>query len=153
VLLNDEGFREAFERLATLPVALPAPIRKAFSAMSEARREELRQTVTIDASPFLRFQVAALSLSGNEADKRAATEILIKLASPEAQDEWDLFQMLLIWTEGCLNADAQKRRLPSASGLAATWIHAARLDQLVTRQKMSQQVVAFPAERRILLPL
>jgi hypothetical protein len=143
-LIADEGFQEAFERLATLPVVLPRAIRLAFDSLPAIERDRLREHFAKRlTSPCLCFQAAALLLRGNETEQQCGTEILVALAAEESRDRWDLFHTILLWTESCLIADTAAGRSSSAPALAATWIHAVRLHQSLSDRNIPENVIPF----------
>ena len=143
VLIADEGFEEAFMRIAALPIALPRALHDAFAELPTPERESLLQNAAQNTSPFLRFQAASLFLHSGEIEQSLATDMLVALASDEAEDQWDLFQRMLLWTEACLLADSESTRSSSAPTLAAVWIHAARLHQSFPGAQVPESATAY----------
>jgi hypothetical protein len=143
ILLTDEGFEEAFVRLAALPVSLPRAVRDAFVNLPDIEREELRKRATQNTSPFLRFHAATLFLHGNETDQSSATEMLIGIAAEENRPQWELFQRMLVWAESCLIVDCESNRSSSAPLLASAWIHAARLHQTFPSGNVPESVTTY----------
>lgn len=132
-LVADEGFEEAFARCATLPVSMPSAVVVAFDKLGQEERQKFVSVLGLaETALLLKFQGALLLLRGDDADQAHGVDLLSKLFGPELADRWALLHALLIWTIERLRLREARDEIHETSLLAATWIHSARLHQLLS---------------------
>jgi hypothetical protein len=142
-LLRDEGFEEAFDRVATLPLLMPTTLSDAFRELTVEERSRFRERFTNPACPLLSFQAAGLLLNGDEADQQSAAKILVALAADDGRDVWHLFESILLWADSCLLSDSANIAACSKSRIAAAWIHASRIHQLIGTPDAPEELTAL----------
>ena len=143
ILLDDEGFEEAFARIASLPVKLPGGLSEAYCAGDARLGERLIDSLSSFKAPNLRAQAATLLLQGNEAEQVCGAEFIAALASEESSGEWELFHRMLLWSESCTIQDSDSGVAPTAGTLAAVWMHATGLRESFPPGKVPESVIEF----------
>ncbi|WP_035601764.1 SIR2 family protein [Haloferula sp. BvORR071] len=133
LLVQDEGFEEAFARAATLPISMPQAIYSSFEELGPEAQQKFTSHLDLnETSLLLKFQGALLLLRGGDADQNQGLALLSKLFQPELADRWLLLQAILAWTIQKLRLREKRELIRSTSLIAATWIHSARLFQLLS---------------------
>lgn len=141
ILIEDEGFEEAFIRIGALPVALPAAFKTAFAKMeSESREKWVRRALEELKTPIMQLHLASILLDGNDDEVRSAVDVLCGFASDEGAERFDAFEAVLTWTYREIIATADLD-LPEAAILAAAWSYAARLHQLLSIYTEQAEIV------------
>lgn len=140
-LITDEGFEEAFVRVATLPVALPAAFAKAFANLELERRDKwVRQALNEIKTPIMRLHLAGLLLQGSEDEVGSAVDVLCGFAGDVGLECYDAFEEIFSWVYREIISTA-KLDLPEATILTATWAYAARLHQLLSAHTEQVEIV------------
>ncbi len=157
-LLADEGFEEAFVRIAALPVALPAAFAVAFAGLDSLRRDKwVRQALAEITTPIMRIHLAGLLLDGNDEEIRSAVDVICGFASDEGVERFDAFEAVFSWTYREIITSAQDD-LSEAAVLTAVWCYAARLHHLLSVFSEQAEIVrsfeegAKPRPRELLRP-
>jgi hypothetical protein len=131
--LSEEGFIEAFARIAALPVTLPAPIRIAFRTLTAKEQLDVqRRFANHHAPPLMRLQWAALVADCGGGLLNCAVDVIEELASPAAEAAWELFETLLVWAWSWLGGDKEGEAAEAPSLLAGVWLHASRIHHLLS---------------------
>lgn len=144
ILITEEGFQEAFERLSGLPVLLPEAIHEEFRSLPTSERNRLVELFDVrGCSPLLRFHGAELLLRGTPLEKERGLEALSFIASSASKPTWDLFNAVLNWAGAWLTSETEKIRPEPAPSLLAAWIHAARINQLLAGREGARELITL----------
>jgi tetratricopeptide (TPR) repeat protein len=128
VLLKEEGLEEAVLRFAALPIRMPECLVDAFRSASAEQRTALESRMRW-SGPIARSHLCELLWRVNGLGDLAASKNFASLLSNQGKQEWDLFSALLRWSYSNLVADSKSGK-EDQNLVPASWIHAARLNQV-----------------------
>ncbi len=127
MLLRELGLEETLDRLARLPVPLPAVILDTAAAYSrEEQRILVRQLLPLSDSPLSTFHLLRLLVRLGEetpAFRRLARRIVSRLIAVLQESTFQAYFALLGWVHEMFDESEEVRAWSPATRIAMTWAH------------------------------
>lgn len=132
-LITEEGLEEALERLACLPIKLPAAILEELNELSPQNRQTLlKKCADSWASPIYKFHLIDLALCfPQEEEGELVKHLLDEVYSDTAIPHFNLLSVLLQLTDNSFSFRPDIKEWSVPVRLAMTWAHASKLQNLL----------------------
>jgi hypothetical protein len=143
-LVDEEGFAEAFLRVASLPIAVPGAIWEAHAKLSLTEQSAwLEDALSHSVSPVSRLHLLGIALSGGSERRPIAQRLLDSLLGPEGEIDYSALDKILRWTVLHLEHRHDTKNWSSFAILSASWLHATRLYTLLRKRSSKEKVAEF----------
>ena len=141
VLVREYGFAEAFRRLSSFPVRLPAAIGAAFDRLTNEERIKWRERAAHEyLSPVSKVHLIALTA---RFDGPAAAAIAETVATEQAEKEFEAFQLVLFWTVSQLLFRPEVAKWSAIGVLTAAWLHSTRIYNILAAVSESENILEY----------
>jgi len=143
-LIDEEGFPEAFLRVASLPILVPSALWESYAKLSPIEQSTWREQASNGlVSPMSRLHVLGLILRSGPECRPIVEGILDSLLGPEGEMEYSSFEKILRWTFLHLEQRHDTKNWSSFMLISASWLHATRLHTLLRKRSSREKVAEF----------